>query len=71
MRGNMNIEAMEALFGRVLNNVEGRRVIMLLRGFIDSHPKTDLDYARAMGMHRIVDLMMDYADILQENNNGN
>ena len=63
---NMNMEAMEALFSRVLNNRDGRMVIRVLHGFIDSHPKTDLEYAHALGMHRIVDIMVDYGGILRD-----
>jgi hypothetical protein len=48
---------------RVFNNADDRKVIYLLLSVIDMHQKTDLDYARAMGMHAILRTIMDYSGI--------
>jgi hypothetical protein len=44
----------------------------VLLGLIDAHPRTDLEYARAKGMHKIIDNILEYAGIFMEvENNGN
>ena len=66
----MNMEIIKALFRKVFNNAEGYRVISLLQKMIDSHPRTELDCAQAVGMHAIVDTIVHYAGIFMENNHG-
>jgi hypothetical protein len=63
----MKTDDIDALFHRVFNNPDGRRAIYLLLSQIDMHQKTDLDYARAMGMYAIVRTIMEYSGIFSRN----
>jgi hypothetical protein len=63
----MKTDDIDALFYRVFNNPDGRKVIYLLLCQIDMHQKTDLDYARAMGMHAVVRTIMEYSGIFSHN----
>jgi hypothetical protein len=61
----MTMEAIEALFERVFSGRDGHMVICILQELVDSHPRTELDCARAVGMHKIIDSIVHYAGIFR------
>jgi hypothetical protein len=59
----MKTDEIDTLFNRVFNNPDGRQMIWILLSSIDLHQKTDLDYARSMGMHILLRAIMEYSGI--------
>jgi hypothetical protein len=60
------MKAVEALFRKVFHCRDGHRVIGVLRELVDTHPKTEMEYARVVGMHSIIDSIVHYAGIFRE-----